>query len=247
MLLLSEELAEYQEFSLKIQDRFTKYINHLKKEYMVNDLPRAILWCGRETATKLISDIPVPAYTNEYRVVFTPDIEVWRTIYLSQLNAVKDGSDRNTLEGYYNNELSENHILQILGHEFAHHSPLYLNGFEDNRDSGIWFEESMVEYISRKYFLTEAEYDREYQCNAALVKLLKDTYGGHSLEEFGAATYEGDYASIFFEYWRSFLAIHQIVENYSGNVMQVFASYHQWGNMRSFILKRKILMPSSRI
>ena len=42
------------------------------------------------------------------------------------------------------------------------------------------------------------------------------------------STYQGNYASIFFEYWRSFLAIKQIVAYYNGDVDAVFRSYHEW-------------------
>lgn len=155
----------------------------------------------------------------------TPEPASWQKIYLRQLEGLEDCDG---LRRYYTEELSVNHILQILGHELAHHSPLFL----DETDAGIWFEEGMAEYISRRYFLTDAEYEREYRCNLTLVELLKERYGDHSLEDFGAATYEGDYASIFFEYWRSFLAVHQIVENHSGDVKAVFDSYHRWSETK---------------
>lgn len=129
---------------------------------------------------------------------------------------------------YYENKLSENHVLQILGHEFVHHSGLFLDGFDTGYESGIWFEEGMCEYISRKYFLTGTEFDEEAQINALLVGLLWERYGNHSLEDFGAATYKGDYAGIFFEYWRSFLAVREIVERFDGNVRAVFLEYHRW-------------------
>jgi len=86
----------------------------------------------------------------------------------------------------------------------------------------------MVEYISRQYFLTEEEFEAETRVNQQLVDLLKERYGNHSLEQFGKSTYEGDYASIFFEYWRSFLTVKQIVEDYKGDIKAVFASYHKW-------------------
>ena len=86
-----------------------------------------------------------------------------------------------------------------------------------------------MEYISRSYFLTPEEFEQKTLIDQTLVDLLKQKYGEHSLEEFGAATYEGDYASIFFEYWRSFLAISKIVMDFDGNIPAVFRSYRQWG------------------
>ena len=76
--------------------------------------------------------------------------------------------------------------------------------------------------------ITEEEFEAETRINRQLVELLKNSYGNHSLEQFGKSTYEGDYASIFFEYWRSFLAVKQIVEDYKGDIKAVFASYHKW-------------------
>ena len=71
----------------------------------------------------------------------------------------------------------------------------------------------MVEYISRKYFLTEEEFQAEKICNQSLVELFQKKYGWHSLNDFGSSTYDKNYASIFYEYWRSFLTIDKLVEN----------------------------------
>ena len=46
-------------------------------------------------------------------------------------------------------------------------------------------------------------------------------------ENFGAKTYAGDYASIFFEYWRSFLAVERLTVLF-GSVKAVFQSYREW-------------------
>lgn len=222
-----KELAAYQAFAVQTDPRLRDYTEFLEREYSVCDLPNAIVWTSKAIATNLISNIPIPAYTNDFRVVITPDIEAWQAIYLSQLQALDDDNLCADIRRYYSHSLSQNHILQILGHELAHHSALFLDDFGDSSE-GIWFEEGMVEYISRKYFLTEEEYNREYEVNLALAQKLNSKYGRHPLEEFGSCTYEGDYASIFYEYWRSFLTIHQIVEGYDGNVKEVFASYHRW-------------------
>lgn len=223
-----EELEQYRNFTEKIQPRLSNYIEFLKQEYAVCDLPRSIVWTSTDIATSLISNIPIPAYTNDFRIIMTPDVDSWRCIYLRQLDSLEQNEQYLQLHDYYSNKLSENHTLQILGHELAHHSALFLEDFDSAVSDGIWFEEGMAEYISRRYFLTDEEYETEYQNNLTLVNLLGDKYGDHSLEEFGASTYDGDYASIFFEYWRSFLAIHQIVQNHNGDVKAVFKSYHRW-------------------
>ena len=49
------------------------------------------------------------------------------------------------------------------------------------------------------------------------------------MNDFGTSTYQGNYASIFYEYWRSFLTVDKLVENL-GSVQTVFDSYHRWVN-----------------
>lgn len=230
----AEELFRYQEFVRKITPDLERYVCFLQEEFQVSELPRAIIWTNLNIATNLISDIPVPAYTNEFRVVMTPGVDTWRRIYLKQLDSVV-GSEQSVrqIRNYYNNALSQNNVMQILGHELAHHSELFLDDFQIYGSNGIWFEEGMVEYISRRYFLTQAEFEAEAYINQQLVVLLRDQYGDHSLEEFGKSTYEGDFASIFFEYWRSFLTIKQIIENHDGDIHAVFRSYHKWNETAS--------------
>lgn len=227
-----EELIKYQELVNEFKPRLDDYIHFLKDEYKVAELPRAIIWTSLDVATTRISDIPIPAYTNDYRIVMTPDLNTWKSIYLKQLDHTKinDSNEEliDNIEDYYQNHLSKNHVLQILGHELAHHSELFIEDFNNDLSDGIWFEEGMVEYISRTFFLTKQEFELETYYNQQLVNLLKDKYGNHSLEEFGASTYQGDYASIFFEYWRSFLTVKQIIESYNNDIRAVFDSYHKW-------------------
>lgn len=223
------ELLAYQSFLAAHKGSLEQYLDFLREQYAVTELPRAVVWTNAEAATRLLGDIPIPAYTNEFRTVFCPALETWKAIYLRQLDHIRSDEARN----YYETRLSENHVLQILGHEFVHHSALFLDEFDAGYESGIWFEEGMCEYISRKYFLTDAEFDEEARINERLVELLRKQYGNHSLENFGAATYQGDYASIFFEYWRSFLAVQNIVKQFAGDIQAVFREYHLWGRSNS--------------
>ncbi len=137
--------------------------------------------------------------------------------------------DHDEIRAYYETAFSQNHILQILGHEFVHHSDLFLEDFASDRGTGIWFEEGMCEYISRKYFLTQLELESLAHINSLLVT----QYGFFSLESFGEATYQEDYASIFVGYWRSYLAVQELVDRYSGDVLAVFREYHRWAQSGS--------------
>lgn len=217
-----EQLQLYQDFLIRHQEKWQSYIHYLKKNYQVTDLPQAILWTDLETATKILRDCPIPAYTNEVRMVMTPEIEVWKTIYLRQLEDYPVSSETKEIAAHYRS-LSDRHLLQIIGHELAHQSDCFL----DYEEETMWFEEGMVEYISRCYFLSDKEFEAEKQVNEQLVQLFQAQNGYHPLSEFGKATYQGNYASIFYEYWRSFLAIDLLVQRF-GSISAVFADYHRW-------------------
>lgn len=217
----SEELQKFQRFSEAAQEKLTAYLEHLRSQYDVTDLPGAIVWTSAHIAAQCISHIPIPAYTNELRTIFCPELDSWREIYLHQL----DGIDAPEIEKYYETQLTENHILQILGHEFVHHSDLFI---DEAWEASRWFEEGMCEYISRRYFLTEQEFDAQAEINTRLVSLYESREGSHPLETFGQKTYEKNYADIFYEYWRSFLTVYALVSQYDGNISAVFYQYHQW-------------------
>lgn len=216
-----EEFKRFQSFQKFAQPKLEAFLEYLKTNFALSSLPRAVVWTGCETATCLLSDIPIPAYTNDYRTIFCPELQSWKKIYLQQLNETQ----YNEISAYYECKLTDNHVLQILGHEFVHHSDFFPEG---EYTSGIWFEEGMCEYISRKYFLSEQEFEEAAHINALLVDRFREQYGEHSLEEFGSATYQRDYSGIFFEYWRSFLAVRRIIDQFDGDVLEVFREYHGW-------------------
>lgn len=224
----ARQLHTYQTAAQRLRPRLEAYVHFLEEEYAVEALPRAVVLTGREAATELLSGIPVPAYTNEYRVMFCPDPEVWRDIWLRQLDGL-EGAAAEDIRAYYETAVNEDRLLSILGHELAHHIEMFPD-FDDAgaREAGIWFEEGMAEYIGRRHFLTEEAFDREARINRLLAELLEGRYGGRSLEDFGSSAYEGDYAGIFFEYWRSFLAVEALVRRF-GSVKEVFRSYQKWG------------------
>lgn len=217
------QLAQYQRFVRQIRPALDGYIAYLQREFQVADLPKTILWTSRRIATELLSDIPVPAYTNSHRIVMTCDLGSWQEIYLSQLEGLSEAESA-PIQHYYRHCLNQHHILQILGHELAHHSEWFLEEAYDS-GRGIWFEEGMVELISRRYFLTGEEYVQETRINRQLLALTSQTA---PLDAFGQATYQEGYRSIFQAYWQSFLAVSQVVESFGGDLRQVFASYHRW-------------------
>lgn len=215
-----EEMHPYHVFAERSRHRMEDFQEYLKDRYAVTDLPNAVILTTEEIATKQISAISLPGYTNEFRTVFCPDINVWRELYLRQLEIADDPDIRK----YYESALTENHVLQILGHEFVHHSGLFLDkAYETAR----WFEEGMCEYISRKYFLTEAEFEEETRINELLVKRYEERHGIQSPENFTRDTYSGALEDIFFFYWKSFLTVYGAVRKL-GSADAVFREYHRW-------------------
>lgn len=224
----AEEFTAYQSYADNIHSKLRSYLFFLEKEYHVHQLPKCIVFAGAETASHRISTIPLPGYTNEHRTVFCPDASVWKTIYLKQL----EGAEPPEIRRYYET-LGENNILQILGHEFVHHSDLFI---DEAYERARWFEEGMCEYISRKYFLTDTEFAAEARINAALVTRYEEHFGKQALEEFSADTYSGSYEDIFFFYWKSFLAVNRIISEHNGDILAVFRSYSDWFNSSTLLL-----------
>lgn len=225
LFLVSDEqqLTDYKDFLESNWPLLQDYLEYLQLYFQVEELPQAIIWADEEAATCYIRECPIPAYTNDVRMVMTPDLQVWKNIYLKQVESYSIEDSQEIVEHYHS--LSTNSLLQIIGHELTHQSECFL----DYDVETMWFEEGMVEYISRRYFLTDEEYIREKQINQQLVQLFQSKNGYHRLPQFGQATYERDYASIFYEYWRSFLAIDLLVERF-GTVEDVFTSYHDWND-----------------
>ena len=221
------QLAAFRDFVAKNAAKLQDYLAFLRDEFEVYDLPQAIIWSDFDSATQIIREIPVPAYTNDKRMVMTPELPVWKDLYLLQLENYETSHQTRAIESHYKS-LSGNSLLQIVGHELAHWSEHFLDDF-DGYGAYIWFEEGMAEYISRKYFFTDEEFRAEKAYNQSLVKLFQKKHGWHSLNDFGTSTYQGNYASIFYEYWRSFLTVDRLVENL-GSVQAVFNSYHHWEN-----------------
>ena len=221
------QLVAFRDFVAKNAAKLQDYLVFLKDEFAVYDLPQAIIWSDFDSATQIIREIPVPAYTNDKRMVMTPELPVWKDLYLLQLENYETSHQTRAIESHYKS-LSGNSLLQIVGHELAHWSEHFSDDF-DGYGAYIWFEEGMAEYISRKYFFTDEEFRAEKAYNQSLVKLFQKKHGWHSLNDFGTSTYQGNYASIFYEYWRSFLTVDRLVENL-GSVQAVFNSYHHWEN-----------------
>lgn len=219
-----EEFGIYEDLIQRCEKKIVEYQFILEDQFELNDLPKGIVWTSSNLARTVFSTVPIPAYTNQNLIYFSPDLESWRALLIQQL----EGKDEPEIQYFYEN-FSENQLFAIVGHELTHHLDLFLDDFDDNREEGIWFEEGMCEYLSRKYLLDENEFRAISNIERKLVSIFNNPYGNHSLEEFGSASYEGTLTSIMYDYWRSFLAVKFLVdEKMNGDIHQVFSKYHQW-------------------
>ncbi len=221
-----EGFEEHQSMIAEFNEKLKEFQSVLEEHYALNDLPKAIIWTSEELATTVFSNLPIPAFTNRDNIYISPELKNWRKLFLAQL----EDKANPKIEKFYEN-MSQNQLLTIIGHEITHHSDLFVDEFEDEREDGIWFEEGMCDYLSRKFLLSEEEFNEITNVEAEMMEMFKDRYGDHSLDEFGDASYQGSLTSIMFDYWRSFLTVKYLVEEKAnGNVKQVFNEYQSWHN-----------------
>lgn len=217
---------KYQSITESFNKRLSEYQKILEKDYALTELPKAFVWTSAELAMTVFSEVPIPAFTNKDVIYMSPDLAEWRQLFLKQL----DGKDLPHIEEFYA-DYSENQLFTIAAHELTHHSDLFVDEFDGERDDSIWFEEGMCEYLPRKLLLSPAEFDEIAAIESELIKVFTEDYGGRSLDEFGSASYLGSLSSIMFDYWRSFLAVKFLVEDlFSHDIHSVFEQYHNWHN-----------------
>ncbi|MCW6661323.1 hypothetical protein NHG28_03690 [Aerococcaceae bacterium NML201209] len=199
------------------------YIAYLRKNYQLNELPQAIVWTSKNIATKVLSNVPIPAYTNNQRIVVTPNIDEWRQFWREILP--KDVPSY--MQAYFR-DWEMVHVIQIIGHEITHHLDEFVGDFLEEEKEEIWFEEGMVEYLSREYFLTLQQFQEVVRIETDLVYYFEGKYGVSSIEDFERKTYEAqELIEVFYYYWKSFLKVYELVDK-AGSPKVVFDIYHQW-------------------
>ncbi|ADU32168.1 hypothetical protein [Evansella cellulosilytica] len=222
----SKQLTNFKEFTDELYSKLDVYKKLLENEYALHSKPKGIIWTSEELATTVFSNVPIPAFTDKDLIYMSPDLNKWRRLFLSQLEELNLPTIRKFYENY-----SFNNLLVILAHELTHHSDLFIDEFDDERTDSIWFEEGMCFYLPRKMLLSNVEFDEISKIEAELVKNFKGKYGSHSLDNFGIGSYNGSLTSIMYDYWRSYLAVKELVEvKAAGNIKTVFEQYHQWHN-----------------
>ncbi|MFQ3544597.1 hypothetical protein Q7A53_10940 [Halobacillus rhizosphaerae] len=224
-----ENKSDYEQFDgiiVNFRKKLSNYQKILEEQYALKEAPKAIVWTSEELATNIFSNLPIPAFTNENIIYFSPDLSAWRRLFIQQL----EGRKAPEIRRYYEH-LSENQLVTILGHELTHHSDLFVDEFDEERVDSIWFEEGMCDYLARKYILSETEFMEIVNAEAQMIVLFKDKYGHHSLDEFGGESYQGSLTSIMYNYWRSFQAVKYLVEDKADHdIDHIFKEYQSWNH-----------------
>lgn len=224
-----ESTKEAEKYKIMIDNLLIKledYVKMLEQEYKLIDYPKAIVWTTSELATTVFSNVPIPAYTNDRFICITPDINTWKKIY-GDIN--KDIPNK-SISDYYQN-ISTSFLLTMIGHEFTHHSDLFLDNFDDDRYNGIWFEEGMCHYLSRKYLLNNEEVECISKVEWDYIMYYKNIFKPSSIEEFGAESYSNSMERIMYDYYRSFHTVKKLVEVLGkGNPQKIFELYQIWDN-----------------
>jgi hypothetical protein len=96
----------------------------------------------------------------------TPDLSAWKSLFMEQL----EERDYPEIKAFYET-ISNNQVLAIAGYEMTHYSDLFLDEFDDDRNDGIWFEEGMCDYLSRKHLLGKQEFEEIADTGAAAMRL----------------------------------------------------------------------------
>ncbi len=179
-----------------------------------------------ESATKLYSTIPLPAYTSRDLIHITPLIETWKDIFLSTTKGL-DAADT------YYNELDIEDVAVIAAHELTHHSDFFHSEFDNYEEENMWFEEGMCFYIPRKLILSENKFNKIMDVERILIQAYKDEYGEYSLDQFGQSGCRDEnsfnYSAAFYDYWRSTITINQLIEEYcNGDLQTLIDHYREW-------------------
>ncbi|WP_102691981.1 hypothetical protein [Rummeliibacillus pycnus] len=220
-----EDLEINKSYINQLNLKLQQYLRKLEEHFELNDFPKAIVWTSNEIATCIFSNVPIPAFTNKDVIYMTPNVKEWSDFYLAQLE-----EQNNTMVENYYKTITIDHVFCILAHELTHHIDLFVDEFDDERHDSIWFEEGMCEYLSQKLTLSEDKFCVKMNIEREMIRIFKNTYAQHSLDDFGAGSYEAkSLTAIMIDYWRSSQAIkHLVEERYSGDVHKVFKHYNEW-------------------
>ena len=241
----TKKVEEIERSGRELLTYLKKYEASLNAFTSIEKPPRGIVFHDLESATKLYSTIPLPAYTSRDLIHLTPLLETWKQIYLTTTNGVKEAED------YYRN-LEMVDVAEIAAHEMTHHADFFhseFEGWEEENASDMWFEEGICFYLPRKLLMSSERFEKVMEVERLLIEAYKEEYGEYSLDAFGEAGYRGgdnmDYSAAFYDYWRSTRTVTRLIDEYcGGDVQRLIDCYRKWidggekGRLQDFFVER---------
>ncbi|MGX1265683.1 hypothetical protein RKD55_003487 [Rossellomorea marisflavi] len=220
----TSEVKRIEESGLELLDKLVAFSDSLN-EIASFQSPRGIIFHDVASATQLYSTVPLPAYTSRELIHITPLVDTWKEIYLSTTNGVE------VAETYYS-ELDLDDVAVIAAHELTHHVDFFHTDFEELDEENMWFEEGLCFYIPRKVMLPEEKFKSIMKVEACLIDRYKEEYGDCTLDRFGECHgEESEYASAFYDYWRSTLVVDALINRYCDQrVEKLIDYYREWAN-----------------
>lgn len=236
---------EIEKSGIQLLKFLNTYSASLEEITSIEEPPRGIVFHDLESATKLYSTIPLPAYTSRDLIHLTPLLETWKEIYLSTTNGVKEAED------YYQN-LQMVDVAELMAHELTHHADFFHSEFDDwdeENASDMWFEEGVCFYLPRKLLMSEERFEKVMKVEQRLIEAYKEEYGEYTLDAFGEAGYRGGdnfaYSAAFYDYWRSTRTVTKLIEEYCyGDIKKLIRFYREWveggeeGRLQDFLIGR---------
>ena len=104
--------------------------------------------------------------------------------------------------------------------QFAHHSNFFSDEAYEN--GGAWFEEGMVEYISCKFFLSDAEFAEQVKISRSLMELYEQTHSQRPMTAFGDSD---EAATLYYDYWRAFTKIVELLQGGKHDEIALLSRY----------------------
>lgn len=224
----ADEQLPYNTIIDALKKDFKEYEQLLAANYRLIDPPKAVVWTTPEYANTIFSTSPLPAYTRNEAIFFSPDQAFWLATFRQQQGPAFDP----LIQQYYQEHLYEQ-LREILCHELTHHIDLFPGDFDDYDQSDIWVEEGTAFYLPRKLLLSTKDYQELREVERQIAKRLQPLYGQHAVQLFGKASYSQSIDAIMFEYMRSFLLIDAfLTKNYGGDELAFLADYNQFFALR---------------
>lgn len=204
-----------------------QYLTFLKEMATVHE-PRGIVFHDFDSAIKVFSDHPLPAWTSGELIHVDPIVLDWKRIFLSAVSENTPNEIRAQVENYYST-LDLRDVATIVGHEITHHLAVFSPTWDHEINDAMWFEEGMCFYLPRKKILSTERFEALMHVEDLLIQEHKQQFGRHPVWQFGVSDDGSGFVAALFDYWRAISVVRRIVEDHaSGDVLKVLQLFEYW-------------------